>query len=223
MNKSTPLKQSSITTKTLASSLYAKSAIPLILGLLGFSLGFFSLGYLSFIHHSPKVVPYIVSIDRQGAIISSHEVKSSSTLPENAVAAFMCEFIENLNTICLDPQLQREFIHKVYACVAMDSQALHFLDNHYNHEQLFSGDKNLSQSVNIESVSRLSERSFQVDYEVIYEHFDEILRKKYKAVISYQTGSIDFDSVDKLRLNPLSIMIYDLKILKKIVKETEHV
>ena len=74
----------------------------------------------------------------------------------------------------------------------------------------------------IESVSRLSDNSFAVDYTLITEKFDDLSEKHYKSVLSYRIGNISFENVEQLRLNPLSLLIYEIKTSRKITKESEN-
>ena len=89
-------KNCSVTLNSISKELYMKNAIPMVLGIGGLALGFFSLSYLMVIHKEPKVIPYIVTVDRQGSILASEELKATENIPETAVAAFMCDFIEKV-------------------------------------------------------------------------------------------------------------------------------
>ncbi len=213
---------SSVTQYSFASSNYMRNALPLILGLGGMGLGFFSLGYLLMKNREPQVIPYIVTVDKQGSVLASEELHPSDNIPETALAAFMCEFTEKVFSICQDSDLQREYIRKVYSMVELESQARRYLDSYYNDSQLFRAGANSLSSVKIDSVSRLSDNSFQVDYTVTTQRFDESTEKQFKSVLSYRIGSISFESVEELRLNPLSVLIYEIKTSRKLVKEMSH-
>ena len=106
--------------------------------------------------------------------------------------------------------------------VDLESQARRHLDSYYNGSELFKSGINTSQTVKIESGSRLSDNSFAVDYTLITERFDDLSEKHYKSVLSYRIGSISFENVEQLRLNPLSLLIYEIKTSRKITKETEN-
>lgn len=213
---------SSVTQYSFASANYTKNALPLIMGLGGLAMGFFSLGYLLMLNREPQVLPYIVTVDRQGSVLASDTLKSSQSIPEAALAAFMCEFTEKVFSICKDGDLQREYIRKAYSMVDLESPARRYLDGYYNDSQLFRAGTNSLSSVKIESVSRLSDNSFQVDYTVISQRFDESSEKHFKTVLSYKIGSISFENVEELRLNPLSVLIYEIKTSRKLVKEINH-
>ncbi len=214
--------QDSITLKSLASLSYAKTATPLIFGLLGLALGFCALGYLMFTRSEPKIVPYIVTVDRQGSVLSSDILKPQKNIPESAIAAFMCDFTEKLYSVFEDKSLQREYIREIYSMIDLESQARSQLDSFYNEANLFSKDLNLRQSVKIESVSRISESSFQVDYTIVRTSFDDESERSFKSIFSYRIASLNFDTVEQLRLNPLSILIYEIKTSRKIVKEHKN-
>jgi type IV secretory pathway TrbF-like protein len=213
---------SSVTLNSISKELYMRNAIPMVLGIGGLALGFFSLAYLMVIHKEPKVIPYIVTVDRQGSILASDELKATENIPETAVAAFMCDFIEKVFSICHDSDLQREYVRRGYSMVDLESQARRHLDAYYNGSELFKSGINTSQTVKIESVSRLSDNSFAVDYTLITEKFDDLSEKHYKSVLSYRIGSISFENVEQLRLNPLSLLIYEIKTSRKITKESEN-
>lgn len=212
----------SVTLYTFASSSYMRNVLPLIMGLGGIALGFVSLGYLLLLHKEPQVIPYIVTVDKQGSVIASDRLQSSKEIPETALAAFMCDFIEKAFSMCQDSSLQREYIRKVYSMVDLESQARRYLDGFYNDSELFRSGGNLLADVKIDSVSRLSDNSFQVDYSVITKRLEEITEKHFKSVLSYRIGSISFDNVEEIRLNPLSVLIYEIRTSRKLVKEMNH-
>ncbi|SFS48831.1 Type IV secretory pathway, TrbF components [Succinivibrio dextrinosolvens] len=216
------VQRASVTQYSIASANYTKNALPLILGLGGLAMGFFCLGYLLMLNREPQVLPYIVSVDRQGSVLASEVLKPSQSIPETALAAFMCEFTEKVFSICQDGDLQREYIRKIYSMVDLESPARRYLDEYYNDSQLFRTGANTLSSVKIDSVSRLSDNSFQVDYTVISQRFDESTEKHFKTVLSYRIGNISFENVEELRLNPLSVLIYEIKTSKKLVKEMNH-
>lgn len=211
--------RSSVTQYSFAASSYMRTALPLILGLCGMGLGFFSLGYLLLQSREPQIIPYIVTVDKQGSVLASDELQPTKGVPETALAAFMCDFVEKLFSVCQDETLQREYIRKIYSMVELDSQARRYLDSYYNDSMLFKAGANTLCSVRIDSVSRLSENSFQIDYTVRSQKFDESSEKQFKSVLSYRISSISFESVEELRLNPLSVLIYEVKTSRKLVKE----
>lgn len=212
----------SVTLYSFAQSGYMRNVLPLILGLGGMALGFFSLGYLIVLHKEPQVIPYIVTVDKQGSVLASEQLKAAKEIPETALAAFMCDFTEKAFSMCQDSSLQREYIRRVYSMVDLESQARRYLDGVYNDSELFRAGGSLLAEVKIDSVSRLSDNSFQVDYSVITQRLDEVTKKQFKSVLSYRIDSLRFESVEEMRLNPLSVLIYEIRTSRKLVKEMNH-
>lgn len=63
------------------------------LGYVGFALGFISLiGYLA-ADTKNKFIPYLVTVDKQGSILSVGKVQEQRVIPSQVVSAYLCDFI----------------------------------------------------------------------------------------------------------------------------------
>src|SRR5690242_9884592 len=109
-----------------------------------------------------RVVPYVVEVDRLGEAraISPAEVAYHPTDPQ--VAWHLARFIEHIRSISLDPVLMRSDWLSAYDFVT--DRGRRFLDAYARAADPFGHIGEKTVSVQVTSVLRASDRSFQVDW-----------------------------------------------------------
>ncbi len=182
--------------------------MPLCIALTGACFGLLSLA--AYLYQSSKfqIVPYVITVDKQGAVIARDDVHGSSHIPEIALASDLSNFVEMLRLKTQDKQLMTHAIHTVYARLKPSSPALNVVDKFYK-EQSYK-QKNVSAEVT--GIMRMSDSCFQIDWhETLNGSELESKRQYLSARISYELvrPSNDFQS---LKLNPLGIRINELVI-----------
>lgn len=151
-----------------------------------------------------RVVPYVVAVDRLGeaAAISRAEIKYQPTDPE--IAWQLSHFVENVRTVSLDPVLMRRAWLQAYDFTTQ--RGAQFLNDYARAADPFAeiGDKTVS--VQITSVVRASDRSFQVKWiETAFDHGARSGISHWTAILTIVIRSPS--SADTLRKNPLGIYV----------------
>ncbi len=182
--------------------------MPLSIALIGSCFGLIALG--AYIHQSSKlqIVPYVITVDKQGAVIARDDVHGSSRIPEIALASDLSNFIEMLRLKSSDKQLMMHAIHTVYARLKPNSPALDVVDRFYNEQRY----KQKSVNAEVTGIMRMSDSCFQIDWHETLNSSDLESKQQYlSARISYELVSSgkDFQS---LKLNPLGIRISEIVI-----------
>lgn len=151
-----------------------------------------------------RVTPYVVEVDRLGEArsLQAADVHYQPTDPQ--VAWHLSHFIANVRSVSLDPVLMRRDWLEAYA-FATKRGAL-FLGEYVRSAAPFANVGERTVSVQITSVVRASEKSFQVKWtETAYERGAQSGTSRWTAILTIVTRQPA--SADVLRKNPLGIYV----------------
>lgn len=151
-----------------------------------------------------RVMPYVVEVDRLGEARAVTEAEAGYAPTDPQIAWHLAKFIENVRQISLDPVLMRRDWLSAYA-FATDRGA-RFLDDYARAADPFARIGQRTVSVQVTSVVRASDRSFQVKWtETIYERGSEAASSQWTGILTIVTKPPV--SADTLRKNPLGIYV----------------
>ncbi|WP_417834027.1 conjugal transfer protein TrbF [Thalassospira xiamenensis] len=151
-----------------------------------------------------RVVPYIVEIDRFGEARAITPVAPDYQPADAQVAWYLARFIKLVRSVSTDPVLVRQNWLAAYDFVT--AQAVQFLNDYANRNDPFAGIGERSVSVEVSSVVRASDQSFQVKWqERIYERGTLMGTERWTAILTV----ISKPPVDarELRKNPLGLYV----------------
>ena len=191
-----------------------KEIMPLFTALIASAFGLISLAALIYLQiYKQQVIPYIVTVDRQGAILTSGALNAAKGIPEEIIAATSCDFVEKIRTNTLDNDLKRKNIEFIYAHTKNKSQALAFIDDFYKNN--FKKIQDIKTSVQFQNLIRISKNTFQIDWiETLYLKKGEI-KKKMRGLITYELIHISHRSLSSLKVNPLGIFVSEIRISER--------
>ena len=151
-----------------------------------------------------RVVPYVVEVDRLGEARGVAPVGADYRPTDPQVAWHLGRFITNVRSISLDPVLMRENWLSAYDFVT-DRGAL-FLGEYARSANPFGQVGTRTVSVQVTSVVRASDRSFQVKWtETAYERGSLAGTSRWTAILSVVVRPPR--SADTLRKNPLGLYV----------------
>jgi type IV secretory pathway TrbF-like protein len=151
-----------------------------------------------------RVVPYVVAVDRLGEARAISEAEAAYHPTDPQIAWHLARFIENMRSVSLDPVLMRKDWLSAYDFTTRRGAA--FLDDYARSANPFAGIGEKTVSIQVNSVVRASDKSFQVKWtETAYE-------RGHQTGVSHWTGILTVTmkppaSVDTLRKNPLGIYV----------------
>lgn len=151
-----------------------------------------------------RVIPYVVEVDQLGEprAVSPAEAVYDPTDPQ--ICWQLARFIENVRGVSLDPVLVRKAWLQAYD-FASERGALH-LNAYARERQPFARIGDRTVAVQISSVLRASDRSFQVKWtENEYERGARTGTSRWTAILTISRHRPI--SVDRLRRNPLGIYV----------------
>ena len=188
--------------------------LPLSAVLLSAAFGFLSLGSLLYFQmFKQEIIPYIVTVDRQGAILASGALKSADGIPEEIIATTLCDFLEKLRTYGDDHDLKRRDTEYIYAHIKDKSSALDYVDNYYQKQDPFLKDRYTK--VELQNLIRVAQKTFQIDWIETVDLNQSHKRQKMRAQITYELVRIKHQSLNSLKLNPLGIFVTDIRLSER--------
>jgi type IV secretion system protein TrbF len=154
-----------------------------------------------------RVTPYVVEVDRFGAVQAVAPAIQNYQPTDVETAWYLARFIEHVRGISIDPVLVRRNWLEAYD-FATDKAAV-FLNDYARASDPFAKIGTRSVSIQVTSVVRASDSSFQVKWvETTYERGALASTERWTALL---TLVIDPPrTADKLRKNPLGIYVNGL-------------
>ncbi|MDF0541173.1 conjugal transfer protein TrbF [Sphingobium sp. H39-3-25] len=151
-----------------------------------------------------RVTPYVVEVDRLGEARAVTEAEAGYKPTDPQITWHLAKFIENVRGVSLDPVLMRRDWLSAYGFVT--DRGARFLDDYARAADPFARIGERTVSVQVTSVVRASERSFQVKWtETAYERGSEAGSSHWTGILTIVTKPPV--SADTLRRNPLGIYV----------------
>lgn len=151
-----------------------------------------------------RIVPYVVAVDRLGEARAIAPAEKDYQPSDPEIAWYLGHFISNVRTIALDPVVMRANWLSAYD-FATDRGA-RFLNDYARRADPFSDIGTRTRSIEVTSIVRASDRSFQVKWiESEYERGNYVGASHWTAIVTIVTRPPA--NVDILRKNPLGIYV----------------
>ncbi|HEX7853641.1 MAG TPA: conjugal transfer protein TrbF [Sphingobium sp.] len=151
-----------------------------------------------------RVVPYVVAVDRLGEPRALSEAEKAYQPTDPQIAWHLGRFIRDVRSVSIDPVLMRREWLEAYDYASR--RGAQFLDDYARKTDPFGQVGERIISVEITSVIRASDRSFQVKWtETAYERGAQTGRSSWTAIVSVVTKTPA--TVDVLRKNPLGLYV----------------
>lgn len=151
-----------------------------------------------------RVIPYVVAVDRLGAPVAVGPAEAGHRPGDAEIAWHLSRFIEQVRTVSLDPVLMRRDWLDAYAHATPRGGA--FLTAHARAADPFARIGERSVSVQVTSVVRASDRSFQVKWvENAFERGSPAGTSDWTAMLSVDVRPPR--DAETLRRNPLGLYV----------------
>ena len=151
-----------------------------------------------------KVVPYVVAVDRLGEARAVSEAERDYQPTDAQVAWHLARFVEHVRSVSLDPVLMRRDWLSAYDFVTR--RGSQFLGDYARAADPFGGMGEKTVSVQVTSVVRASDRSFQVKWtETAFERGARTGTSNWIGILTIVRKPPN--SAETLRRNPLGIYV----------------
>lgn len=150
------------------------------------------------------VVPYVVAVDRLGEARAVTEAEAAYQPTDPQIEWHLARFIDNVRSVSLDPVLMRKDWLSAYDFATQRGAA--FLGEFARDANPFAAIGEKSVSVQVTSVVRASDKSFQVKWtETAFERGNQIGASHWTGILTIVTKTPA--TADTLRKNPLGIYV----------------
>jgi type IV secretion system protein TrbF len=151
-----------------------------------------------------RITPYVVAVDRLGEAQAVAPADSDYQPTDPQIAWFLGKFISNVRSISLDPVLMREDWLSAYDFATQ--RGARFLNDYARDANPFEDAGARTVSVQVTSIVRASDRSFQVKWtETEYDRGSLAGAAHWTAILTVVTRPPT--SADMLRKNPLGLYV----------------
>ena len=151
-----------------------------------------------------RVTPYVVEVDRLGEARAVSEAEASFRPTDPQIAWHLAHFITNIRSVSLDPVLLRKGGLEAYDFTPR--RGSQFLGDYARAADPFGRIGEKTVSVQVTSVVRASDRSFQVKWtETAYERGSQVGTSRWTAILTIVSKPPA--SAETIRKNPLGIYV----------------
>ena len=154
-----------------------------------------------------RIIPFVVVTDNLGRPVASGLADQASTADEQLKRSTVIEWVENLRLVTTDGIAQRRAIDRVYAHIASGSPAQTFISDFYRTGQPFTRAQAETVSVDVQSVLRDSEETFEIEWlETIRDLYGAVKEKdRWKGAFSIALNPPKDERL--ARINPLGVYV----------------
>jgi len=157
----------------------------------------------------PRAIPYVVALDKTGAIASvAQAVEPGTPISQDTVVRYqLAQFVHNARAILQDPAAMKEQLHLAYALAR--GQAGQILNTWYQAHDPFEGAQRGSVEVQIDSILKLSADSYEVRWTETPRDEQGAVGKitQWRGVLKVQTLPPD---PAEILVNPLGLYITEI-------------
>lgn len=151
-----------------------------------------------------RVTPYVVEVDKLGEARALSEAEKSYQPTDPQIAWHLAKFISDVRSVSLDPIVMRQSWLGAYDFVT--DRGAHFLGDYAREANPFADVGERTVSVQVTSVVRASDRSFQVKWvETSFERGSLAGTARWTAIITIISRPPA--SAERLRKNPLGVYV----------------
>lgn len=171
------------------------------------ALVFFETAALVLLGRQSKVVPYVVEVDKFGTVANFGPAEQLKRVDERLIRSLLSHWIWNTRSVVSDPSAQRVLIARSYAYLTQSAEGV--VNQHLRENNPYAND--LHVQVQIESVLRLGEDSWQVEWvETRGAGVGASNARKSQWRAAVRTELRKIESADTLAENPLGLYITDV-------------
>ena len=154
-----------------------------------------------------RITPYVVEVQENGAVKAVGPAQGHFAITDAQIAYQLAEFIKNVRSISIDPVVIRQNWLSAYDYAT--DRAAQMLNTYANEYDPFTHVGKRSVTVNVTSIVRASDESFNIRWrETTYENGMQIASKRYTAVLSIIIKPPT--DAATLHKNPLGLYVHGL-------------
>jgi type IV secretion system protein TrbF len=160
-----------------------------------------------------RVTPYVVEVDKLGEAQAVSEAEKDFQPTDPQIAWQLARFVNNVRSVSLDPVVMRQNWLSAYDFVT--DRGAHFLSEYAREQNPFANIGERTLSVQVTSVVRASDRSFEVKWiETSFDRGSLVGTARWTGILTIVSKPPA--SAETLRKNPLGIYVDGVDWAKEI-------
>lgn len=171
---------------------------------------------LGFIGAQNKVVPYVVEVDKLGAVAAVERADAASSVDPRIVKAYLARFVADWRTVSIDRQAQKNAIDRVYAMLPSGSVALSKVNEHFRSNNPFALASKRTVSVAVTNLLPISDQTWQVEWREVTRDARGDVQGDLRMKASIIVGITPSTDERLILINPLGVYVTDLNWSQQI-------
>jgi len=157
-----------------------------------------------------KIVPYVVEVDKLGAVAAVDRADRATAVDGRVIKAFLARFVTDWRTVTIDRQAQKAAIDRLYAMLPSGSIALGKLNEHFRAHNPFGLAATESVAVAVTNLLLISDQTWQVEWQETTRDrrgaVQSIVRMKASIIVGVKPPTEE----SLILINPLGVYVTDL-------------
>ncbi len=175
--------------------------------ILSLTIGTIGFGYALYQSTQVKMVPYIVQVDKLGNAVSGGFPAQIEYADERVIRSTLSAWVSNFRSVTPDTVVEKGYIDRVYALLRQSDSSTQQINSFYQNNNPFDRASNMTVSVEVSNVVKLSSQSYQIDWTEIARDRKgkEISTKRWRGVATVTLSPPQDEAI--IRNNPIGLYI----------------
>jgi type IV secretion system protein TrbF len=157
-----------------------------------------------------KVIPYVVEVDKLGAVAAISRADTPASVDARVVQAYLARFVADWRTVTIDRHAQKSAIDRVYSMLPSSSVALSKLNEYFKANNPFTLAAKRSVNVSVTNLLPLSDRTWQVEWQEVTRDPRGDIQSNVRMKVSIIVGITPPTDEGQIVINPLGVYVTDL-------------
>jgi type IV secretory pathway TrbF-like protein len=165
-----------------------------------------------------RFVPYVVEVDKFGAVASVGMADRGEVKDERIIRAFLNRFVADARRVTFDPVMQKQAIHQVFAVLASGTPAHAKMSEHYANTNPFARGQNEGVEADDPTILRINDKAWQIAWTETTRDPQGVARKRetWKATVTVAFNPPTEEA--QILVNPLGLFITDFDWRQEFTK-----
>jgi type IV secretion system protein VirB5 len=169
-----------------------------------------SVSGIAYIGAQSKIVPYVVEVDKLGAVAAVARADRATAVDARVIKAFLVRFVTDWRTVTIDRQAQKTAIDRLYAMLPGGSIALGKLNEHFKAHNPFGLAATESVAVAVTNLLLISDQTWQVEWQETTRDRRGAVQSTVRMKASIIVGVKPPTEESLILINPLGVYVTDL-------------
>jgi type IV secretory pathway TrbF-like protein len=157
-----------------------------------------------------KVVPYVVEVDKLGAVAAIARADHPGKVDPRVIKAYLARFVSDWRTVTIDRQEQKGAIDRVYAMLPSGSIAVSKMNDYFKAHNPFTATATQTVAVAVTNLLPISDETWQVEWQEVTRDSRGELTGNVRMKVSIIVGITPPTDEKLILMNPLGVYIKDL-------------